>query len=700
MWSPLSHKILSLAVTVALAVGAAAACGPWFPNTVLFDGDKELLSAPVADFHRELARIKPAEAPRFHAKSPGQDRNVYRQTIDAGLADLRAALTEAGTAGADRERIEADYLRLRQQLSQLAQTKGGHRAKGDEPAPEPPAMTVPAGLPGEFADYLRGAIAYRRGRMDTARATWSALLARPRAQRKYRTTWAAFMIAKTCLVRYPDTAIPWFRRVRTATTAGYADSLGLAAASFGWEAKAYLQGDRYDKAVELYLIQHATGDETAAASLLWTASAALSAGPKALAGLAGKGRVRRVITAYVLSKGGPRGTRGMHRPRDDDVAAWLTALDAAGAADVTDADRLAWAAYQGGRFDAAWRWVRLAPAEAPIAQWTRAKLLLRAGKIDEAVAVLAKAVRGFPPTEIWNDVTRDDGHRVFRPARQVGGELALLCLSRRQYSRALDLLLRAGLWEDAAFVAERVLTPNELLAYVDRTHSAAMAEAYRPDKGGLDVSPGEEANKRAHDIRYLLARRLTRIGRWKQARPYYPPTMRGVLDEYIAAIRAGADKRRSASDRAESLWAAAKIARGKGMELLGTEVGPDAYVYGGSFPMASLTEGMQSRRDGGLAPASDDELRRTAAHRVDPEKRFHYRYTAAEHAWRAAELLPDNTDRTARILCTAGTWLKTRDPDAADRFYKALVLRCRRTDLGRQADALRWFPKLAVADEK
>ncbi|HAM72015.1 MAG TPA: hypothetical protein DCM86_10265, partial [Verrucomicrobiales bacterium] len=63
-------------------------------------------------------------------------------------------------------------------------------------------------------------------------------------------------------------------------------------------------------------------------------------------------------------------------------------------------------------------------------------------------------------------------------------------------------------------------------------------------------------------------------------------------------------------------------------------------------------------------------------------------------AWRAAGLLPDNTDEKARILCTAGSWLKVRDGDAADVFYKALVRHCRKTAIGRQADEMRWFPVL------
>ena len=60
----------------------------------------------------------------------------------------------------------------------------------------------------------------------------------------------------------------------------------------------------------------------------------------------------------------------------------------------------------------------------------------------------------------------------------------------------------------------------------------------------------------------------------------------------------------------------------------------------------------------------------------------------------AANLLPDNHDETARILCIAGCWLKNRDPIAADVYYKALVRRCRKTALGAEADRLRWFPRI------
>jgi hypothetical protein len=93
---------------------------------------------------------------------------------------------------------------------------------------------------------------------------------------------------------------------------------------------------------------------------------------------------------------------------------------------------------------------------------------------------------------------------------------------------------------------------------------------------------------------------------------------------------------------------------------------------------------------------SDDEIARASSRQVDPDRRFHYRWRAAALAWEAAQLMPNNTDETARALCTAGTWLKDRDPEGADQFYKALVRRCRKTAMGQQADVLRWFPAQSI----
>jgi hypothetical protein len=57
-------------------------------------------------------------------------------------------------------------------------------------------------------------------------------------------------------------------------------------------------------------------------------------------------------------------------------------------------------------------------------------------------------------------------------------------------------------------------------------------------------------------------------------------------------------------------------------------------------------------------------------------------------------LLPNDSEELARILCLSGSWLKARDPETADLFYKALARRCPNTEIGAEANRIHWFPKV------
>src|SRR5690606_29168849 len=156
----------------------------------------------------------------------------------------------------------------------------------------------------------------------------------------------------------------------------------------GWQARAHLIQRQYTEAIRLYLLQHATGDPSAAASLKITAEQVFKADRPVLVALAGDPDGRSLLTAYAVARGG----RFHAAPTADQLHAWLHAIERAGVGDVRGADRLAWMAYQAGEMALAQRWVDRAPADAPVAHWVRAKLLLRAGRIDEAAHVLAEVV--------------------------------------------------------------------------------------------------------------------------------------------------------------------------------------------------------------------------------------------------------------------------------------------------------------------
>ena len=668
--------------------GATEACGPYLPCSIL-ESDEAVVSAPVGDLARELLRIRPPLRARHELKRKRDwsPRRLYDQTAEAGLADLTAALKAVSMTRSQRQEAVVAWRRYRKALDDWRKDQYHARLwRRPEAEPNAPSLPpLPEALPKEFTLYLQGATAYHAGQMARAREYWSAVLELPAGRRRYRSTWASYMLGRSYVDTDPDAAGRWFGRTRQLADSGFADSLNLAAASLGWQGRAELKHGRLSAAAGLYLAQLHAGDGSAVASLTRVARRALTADDARRTRAAGDRTLRQVVTSWLVSRGGA--VFWTPQPKPALARRWLAAIEAAGVRRVQDADRLAWLAYQAGQFKAADRWLARADGNEPMALWVRAKLLMRSGERERAVAVLARTVRAMSTGQIWTNRWNGRGYSyalsVKDPRQEALAELGALQLAGGQFVESLHVLLASGYWRDAAYVAERVLTADELKAYVDRHCPAPETTPELDEDGELPVRPR---------LRHLLARRLTRLGRWKEARPYFRPHLREKLDAYIAAIRRGHNASLSPARQAEAFWKAAKIARYEGMSLLSSELAPDGHIYHGDFqPGDARREPSEQRR---LIASSQAERRRATAHTPVPNKRYHYRYTALQHAWAALQRMPDNDVLTARRFIMAGSWVKAKDPNAADRFYKALVNRCGQTELGRQADRLRWFPPL------
>jgi tetratricopeptide (TPR) repeat protein len=366
---------------------------------------------------------------------------------------------------------------------------------------------------------------------------------------------------------------------------------------------------------------------------------------------------------------------------------------------IAGVEKLAWAAYQCGEMTTAERWLKRADSDQPTAKWLAAKLLLYDGKLAEAAPLLAQVSRMFPEEEVWKNVERNDfqdGYGDFKPHAEALGECGVLHFARREYTQALRCLLSAGYWTDAAYIAERVLTTDELKSYVDCSCPATNETQTKIGKTACSEKNESSQFEPQTALRGLLARRLVRMGRRAEAKVYFSNDLQNRLAFYAQALQEGNDANKSRADRADALWRAALIARYDGLELLGTELAPDWAVYDGDYDLGTLAETVWPVKE---EPQRlfhlDPELqRRLSRHVPKPEKRFHYRHVACDHAWAATALLPDQADETARRLCLAGSWIKDREPKSADRFYKALIRRCSTTTLGQTAETLRWFPKM------
>ncbi|MDP2343118.1 MAG: hypothetical protein Q8O67_19330 [Deltaproteobacteria bacterium] len=548
--------------------------------------------------------------------------------------------------------------------------------------PDPPVVVVSGepegcrarGGPLERALYDDGAVAFLALRSEKAESAFRALLALPPDQRRHRSTWAAFMLGR---LNHHE----MWAETRALAAADFVDELGLAAASFGEEAQHHLGTNdpaaSIVDAVTLYARQARAGDEAGAVSLLVVVRDVLDEAfdqgdPARLHALERAPIGQRLLAAYAFA-------RGDERP---EKSAAVTARLVRNPK-VEWPDRLAAALYRQGQFVVATRLLTHAQGETPLALWVRAKLALHAGDVDAARGLLAQASRSFPTANKARKINDDDddGDGWWHPLAptlpgRVLGEEAILALARRDYVLALDKLLQAkDWWQDAAFVAERVLTVDELVAFVDARAPGKEAAVDDPWSWG-------QPNSQANALRHLLARRLVRDGRPQDALRYLDdPALRLQLVTYVTALQQARDADDDVT-RAELLFQAALITRRQGMELRGTELAPDWFVWGGSYDASeSWDENGEVRINPvpvpSALPAGEvlvdvDEARRAGTSRPEPDERYHYRRVAMHLAEDAAGHVPPRSQAYAALLCKASRFA-LRHPDDVSRLWDLYV---------------------------
>ncbi|MFT3866930.1 MAG: hypothetical protein QM715_00400 [Nibricoccus sp.] len=672
-------------------------CGPDFPNSFLSNSVDELSSLPTLSFERELIRLLPSAPPK--RGTPDEEK---KRLAEAEIAEVREALRKVGLAPDKIEESVKSYRR-------------------EQPAAE---------LPREFAMYAEGANEWHAENYGNAQKVWRDLLALPPEQRRYRTVWAAYMIGRMLWATEPAKAREAMALAREAAEQGFADSQELFMASLGWDARTYFRSGDYATALKLYFKQFAHGDSTALASLQFTLQRVFQGTPDIIENggqgstglireikpypasdyqlrrIAAEKELRGVVAAWFAARGGPR----LHWSNADSaqhLTGWLRILREMADQELAanEADRYCWVAYQAGLWEDAQHFAELAPKDTPTSEWVRAMLLLRSGKTDDAAEHMANASRYFSKDSVIGGIEYDSsrwecyGEMEQQPLRtapmkHLGGVRGVLALSREKYTDALRLFLGSGHASDAAYVAEYVLTVDELLKFVREE---------RPARPGIIQDKGRW---KPLDLQYLLARRLVRSGRFDEAAEFFPEKLRPSFDLYVTEVRRAYDLDQSARTRAESFWKAAKLVQMLGMEIQGTELEPDYSIWDGSYQwpltwsyraydgqgsvMAKYGHEESLWKRHGIFGPSSNELDRAQKAKI-PSRRYHYRYRATELAWLAAGLLPNDDELTATILNVAGQWVAARDPQSADLFYKTLVIRCPRTALGKAATDRRWL---------
>jgi len=669
-----STRIGVAALLVAACIGVALACGPNFPWQLL-DSREETVNAPVElNFAFEMSRL--VEGPTDSLRTVESDRPVDDEALNSEREEIQSGAWQGLMPAASN-----DWL--------VARLEAARRADSGDAA-----KAAAAGLPVAVADYLAGAAEYHADRLDSAMAYFQAIDRLPADQRKVRAVTAAYMRGRINqrLGQFASARAD-FQAVRRYAEAGAPDPMGLAVASFGEEARLDLiesglvespwpvpESANDDaaaprliaNAVRLYAEQARRGSKVGLLSLGEVAR--LLMGPNVdLRRILAEPIVRRLLVAYIASKQ-PDYTWDMENI-DAIVAATIEAvLSQPAPAPGPDLDRLAALAYQAGRYDLAEKLSE--KASQPLGLWVRAKLALRRGERADAVkdwtaALTAVGQDGPAATSLDQDAKT-----------RLRGEVAVMRLSQGEYRDSLQLLFPVATtyWGDVIYVAERVLTVDELKAFVDGLPPPSARQA-RSDE------PDPVANLRA-----LLARRLVRVGRTSEAVSYFPPRATGsTADErdrdradvedardYLAAVEAGRpgwfEWPWQRVTRAEALFKLAQMTRVKGMGLMGTEGPPDETVMDGNFP-SGIGQASPSGEDKPPSPLlGPDEASRFAASAPKPDTRFHYRPIAAERALAAADLLPQRSQAYAATLCWAARYaFASSDEARAQAIYQRYV---------------------------
>lgn len=676
------------------------ASGPLMPDALLSQGGQEAVWAPEFFYLTEL-RALAAEYKDFDRAYRPAAGNGNELTAKADEADFAKALAERRIQPGDPPLATRQHLAARAFLN------------AEPPQPGP----LPASFESEFRDYHEGALAYRRKDLPAARAAFKKLLDRPAEQRHFRTVWAHYMLARIeADESHPDEAVKSCRALRQSVRDGFSDPTDCYSASLRIEA---VFNDELGWRLRL---QHlATDPDSMNAD--HPIGTLLQAYDDAELARRAASPVLRAVTSCELMSGA-----SCYGYQAENAAAackrWLDAIEKAGVREAGDADRLGWIAYLAGDYPRAGKWLKLQQKSTPLSLWLQAKMDLRAGRpaaaltaMKSAMPMLGKGPRLEVPAYIPTPFVT--------PRDAAWADQALLLMASGRFRETMDAFLTGGHWQDAAWVAERLMTTDELKTYVDKSRPWNAER----EKAAMDFERDGNRGERifatcltnwtamadtSEDyltlrLRWLLARRLMREGRLTESIPYFPEWQRGEAETYRTTLRNARDTKRSRGNRAGDWWQAAWLARTRGLELMGTEREPDNAVWGGQYE-APATRGIrlkgkitESRGTWDhpepdaevplLLPVSAFERKRLLAIEQPHTLRWHYRITATIYAWRAALLMPDGTEELADVLNSAGRWLRQTEggDQLSKKFYDAIEARCADTELGRKVLARKNF---------
>ncbi|MCH8539573.1 MAG: hypothetical protein LAT58_02255 [Opitutales bacterium] len=497
---------------------------------------------------------------------------------------------------------------------------------------------------------------------------------------------ANFVVGLGFLRDDPKSAAEHFQAVRQSVRAGAPDWDHLAAQSYGWEGAAALQQGDILAAWERYVDGNVAGFSDLP-SLIRVYQEMLYQEEDFLEPLAFVPPLTWPLLLFTLREP-PRYGR---IPMEEEKARFGDLMFESIPVNPPLGPIMAMLAERRGEPERRQIWLEESFEDDPLAWYLHYRDALQAGEIEEAFAWQDKMLA------LWsaNDWEEWQEHFLWRHLR-VGGEFLhrSLALDRAWMLALQGEFVEAIPWflvaepPTAMAIGERLLTTDEIREVHDRLESDTEAIWQTFGYNSFDRWPR------------VLSGRLAREGNWAEAAELISlPGDVEAFEKIIPLLEGLENLKGEPVQQAEQLFATARAIRDNGsvsgtLHVAGI-IHDDGRLYSGVHMFRMRRMSGQSFVDQVPFRLPMDWISERLAATADTNH-LHgrtYRYSAANLAWQAAERLPDNDEQAAKMLWHGGVWLMYIDPQAANRFYRALVLRHRETELGRTTAENNWFPK-------
>ena len=429
-------KIIIICLFIVFSACAIWPCGPYFNDMYIFkQSERDLFAYPKIDAYGQIEFLVNKFYPK-DADLNGDSENIDSAEISGEKIIGNSEIEELTISLKNNKNIDlivADFVEFRKNLKKfIRQKKSSYKNyyydgivdseeeifRNYEKYPLKEKFSVDfesnnlKNLPAEFNMYIDGAVKYHNDEFDSSIKIWKQLLEIPDNERKYKSVWAAFMIAKAYLsIHDTSNADSYFILTRQLVEQGFYDSLNLGDESYGWQALAQYESGSFIGAVHLYSQANDAG------SLLQIYPQNIS--DSIIISICEDSLSRKILTIILLN------TDYYSLSAIDSLKKLPTDI----AAD--DCDKFAYIFYLNGDIEKTLEFLSFTKQNTPLTLWLKSQLALRTGNIEEAIAIK----KNITDTEIFNKSERFFARNI---KDKVNCEIGMLYLNQKKYKESLN----------------------------------------------------------------------------------------------------------------------------------------------------------------------------------------------------------------------------------------------------------------------